>query len=381
MTDHFSGPRAVAEPPIDFTDLFSFPSPSEPGRLGLAMDVHPAAKADSAFSDGAIYRFRIRHATNPAGGTGPLIDVGPDECEISFSFSEPGPQDGSGGFVQEGTCTLPDGATVSFRVNDANGGHGKGVRVFAGLRLDPFFEAAPRHEGTRQSRRAAVATLADPRDQQYLREYGGEGFFILSIVAELDVETVLGATSGPLFAVAAETVTTGKLPIRLERYGRPLVKNVLLSRAGPDSVTPGFELRPLYNLEDPFRLTPDYLDAYRARLDANLAYLDGLDDKTSWPLGPDGTHPLTGLFLGDYQVVDVSKPFAENSYLEIEWALAQGRDHTTCGGRWLPNDAFDSLYTLLVTSPGGPLVSDGADPEAVRSSYDFPYLAPPGPPR
>jgi hypothetical protein len=128
-------------------------------------------------------------------------------------------------------------------------------------------------------------------------------------------------------------------------------------------------------------LAPDYLGAYRARLNANLAYLDGLDKKTDWPLQPDGTHPLTELILGDYQVVDVSKPFAEDSYLEIEWALAQGRAHTTCGGRWLTNDAFDSLYSLLVTAPVGPLVSDGADPQEVRSSHDFPYLARPAPPR
>jgi hypothetical protein len=380
MTDHFSGPRAVAEPQIDFTDLFCFPSPSQPGRLGLAMDVHPAARAGSVFSDGAIYRFRIRPATILASGPGPLVDAGSDEYAISFIFAEPGPPDRSGLSAQEGTCMLPDGATVFFRVNDEHGGHGKGARVFAGLRLDPFFEAAPRQEGTRMSRRTAVATVADPRDQQYLSEYGSEGFFILSIVAEIDVETVLGPAPGPLFAVAVETITAGKLPIRLERYGRPLVKNVLLSRAGPDSVTPGLELRPLYNLEDPFHLAPDYLDAYRARLTANLAYLDGLDSETDWPLRPDGIHPLTGLFLGDHQVVDVSKPFAEDSYLEIEWALAQGRAHTTCGGRWLTNDAFDSLYTLLVTSPDGPLVSDGADPQAVRSSHDFPFLAPPGPP-
>lgn len=288
---------------------------------------------------------------------------------------------GPGRPAQEGTCTLPDGATVSFRVGDEHGGRGNGARVFAGLRLDPFFEAAPRQAGTRMSRRAAVAALADPRDQQYLSEYGSEGFFILSIAAELDVETVLGSAPGPLFAVAAETITPGKLPTRLERYGRPLTKNVLLSRAGPDTVTPGFELRPLYNQEDPFRLAPDYLGAYRARLNANLAYLDGLDKKTDWPLQPDGTHPLTELILGDYQVVDVSKPFAEDSYLEIEWALAQGRAHTTCGGRWLTNDAFDSLYSLLVTAPVGPLVSDGADPQEVRSSHDFPYLARPAPPR
>jgi hypothetical protein len=95
MTDHFSGPRAVAEPTIDFTDLFSFPSPSQPGRLGLAMDVHPAARAESMFSDAAIYRFRIRPVTIAGSGPGPRFDAGTDEYAISFTFAEPVPQDGT----------------------------------------------------------------------------------------------------------------------------------------------------------------------------------------------------------------------------------------------------------------------------------------------
>ena len=32
-------------------------------------------------------------------------------------------------------------------------------------------------------------------------------------------------------------------------------------------------------------------------------------------------------------VVDVSKPYAEDSYFEIERALLKGASHETCGGR------------------------------------------------
>ncbi len=59
------------------------------------------------------------------------------------------------------------------------------------------------------------------------------------------------------------------------------------------------DLRELYNQEDVFDLAPNYLGAYRARLNANLAYLDDIDGKTDWPLQPDGVHPLTELYLGD----------------------------------------------------------------------------------
>ena len=35
MADHFSGPRALADPASDITDVFAFPSPERPGHLVL----------------------------------------------------------------------------------------------------------------------------------------------------------------------------------------------------------------------------------------------------------------------------------------------------------------------------------------------------------
>jgi hypothetical protein len=167
--------------------------------------------------------------------------------------------------------------------------------------------------------------------------------------------------------------------MRLERFGRVGVKNQLLAQLGADPVNRDLDLRELYNQEDPFRLGPDFLDAYRARLNANLAVYDGIDGKIDYPLQPDGTHPLTELYLGDYQVVDVAKPYAEQSYLEIEQALLQGRAHATCGGRSLNDDAVDANLTFYVTGGNGPRVSDGVDQATVRASDSFPYLEPPNP--
>ena len=39
MTDHFSGPRAIAGPAADICDLYAFPSPERPGHLVLVMNV------------------------------------------------------------------------------------------------------------------------------------------------------------------------------------------------------------------------------------------------------------------------------------------------------------------------------------------------------
>ena len=72
----------------------------------------------------------------------------------------------------------------------------------------------------------------------------------------------------------------------------------------------------MYNNEDAFHLSEDYVGAYRAPLNANLAFYDGLDGKTDWPLDAQGNHPLTELLLADHLIVDVSKSFDEMSYFK-----------------------------------------------------------------
>jgi hypothetical protein len=180
--------------------------------------------------------------------------------------------------------------------------------------------------------------------------------------------------------VVGETVVAGKLPVRIERVGRPEIKNFVMSWKQFDSVNRDMELRDVYNLEDAFHLGKDYLGAYRARLDANLAFFDRLDGTVDWPLGANGSHGLTELLLADHLVVDVSKPYAEESFLEIERATLRGRAHATCGGRSLNEDAMDALATLLVGADGS-RISDGVSQATAPAARTFPYLAPPNPPR
>jgi hypothetical protein len=107
--------------------------------------------------------------------------------------------------------------------------------------------------------------------------------------------------------------------------------------------------------------------------------MDGIDGKIDWPLQPDRTHPLTELYLRDYQVVDAAKPYAEDSYLEIEQAMLQGRAHATSGGRSLNADAGDANLTFVITGGNGPRIDDGVDQATVRASDSVPYLAAPNP--
>jgi hypothetical protein len=362
VSDHISGPRALAEPIADITDVYAFPSPERRGWLTLIMNTVPFAPPDGRFSDGLIYRFRLRPA-----------DVDLDERRVRARETPDwvvdcvfDPADGGG--AQSGYCTTPGGDITRFVVDDPGEEQAR-VRVFAGPRWDPFIMDAP----------AGLRTIAEQRlaftkpGAIYL-----DGKNVLALVVELDCVAVLGDTA-PV-AVVAETLTRGRLNVRIERTGRPEMKNLLLAPKQFDLVNRDLEIRDLYNMEDAFHLGSSYTGAYRARLNANLAFWDRLDDKIDWPPDPSGAHPLTELVLADYLIVDPGKPYCERgSFLEIERSTMAGRAHATCGGRSLNDDVIDTLYTFWINGGNGPGISDGVDTSTRPASTTFPYLSEPNP--
>lgn len=362
MSDHISGPRALADPIADITDVYAFPSPTRPGWLVVVVNTWPFAPVEGRFSDGLVYRVRLRPVhVDPDGRT--VLAAESPEWVVDCVFDPPSAEG-----AQRGRLTLPDGAVTEFDVGDGSGqDDGAGARVFAGPRWDPFIMDAP----------AGLRTIAEQRlsftqpGSIYL-----DGKNVLGLVIELDCAVVLGRVAA--LAVVAETRTRGTFSVRIERVGRPEVKNLLLGPKQFDQVNRDLEIRDLYNLEDAFALGRSYARAYRARLNANLAFWDGLDGVTHWPLDASGAHPLTEFVLADYLVVDPSRPYSEHgSFLEIERAVMSGHAPRTCGGRTLNDDVIDVLYNLWINAGSGPVVSDGVDAASRPATTAFPYLAPP----
>jgi hypothetical protein len=365
MSDHISGPRALADPIADITDVYAFPSPEQPGRLVLVVNTLPMAKPSDLFSEGLVYRFRLRPLGRPRmEDPGRRFIPADEEDVLDCVFTTRDPT--ADVPVQEGTCTSSTGQSVSFRVNDPQGGTGAGLRVFAGARWDPFIMDA----------RAALTTLAT--HQLAFTDPGSiflDGKNVLSVVIDMHSRLLDGYH---LVGVVAETLTRGKFNVRIERVGRPEVKNMMLAPKEFDPVNRDLEIRDLYNMEDAFHLGDAYGGAYRARLNANLTFWDGLDGKVDWPPDEDSNHPLTDLILADFLVVDVTKPYVEQgSFLEIELAARRGEPHRTCGGRTLNDDVMDTVFTQLVNAGHGPTIRDGVDAATHPAGGTFPYLAPP----
>jgi len=367
MSDHFSGPRAIAGPQCDICDFYAFSSPERTGNLVLVTNVVPNAAPGATFSDAIVYRVRLRTASIAGLGSDAKFAIGKDEYVVDCTFSAPRATEGSEPW-QEGICVSPGGERIAFVVGDERGASGNGVRVFAGRRADPFFLD---FGGLQESMKTGRLAFKNPGTQT------GAGANVLSLVVEIDCGIALPPGAGPLLAVVGETLAAGPLAIRLERMGRPEVKNMLLNFRAFDTVNRTIELRDLYNLEDAFHVGPDYRDAYRTRIGSILAAFDRLDGTIEWPIDSNGDHPLTSLLMADYLVVDITKPFSDDSFLEIEQSMQAGREHRTSGGRTLNNDCMDVLFTLYVNGGKGPRISDGVDHGTGTASTVFPYLAGP----
>ncbi len=103
MSDHISGPRALAEPIADITDVYAFPSPERPGHLVLVLNTLPFAKPSDLLSDGLVYRFRLRPLATSSPGDPVPFAVSGEEFVVDCVFSPPATTDGKDGAEQEGT--------------------------------------------------------------------------------------------------------------------------------------------------------------------------------------------------------------------------------------------------------------------------------------
>lgn len=358
MSDHFSGPAAMADPASDITDFYAFPSPERPGNLVLIMNVFPMAGPSALFSDVVTYRFRLRPLTR----SGSQMTTGTAEHALDVTFTDL-PQEGS---VQEGCVITSDCRRVSFTVGIPS--EHDGLRVFAGLVSDPFFmdvEATLRTDMSGKLSFDTAQNTVEHRD-------------VLSIAVEIPAADIVESFGTTLIAALAETVVTrrGK-PLRIERVGRPEIKNVLLANASRDFRTKGIELRDLYNREDSFALSSEYRSLYESRLDANLAGFDALDGDLTWSAGPDSHHPLRDLFIDDFLILDLAQAFAPGGFLEIERSLIDHRPHRSAGGRWLDDDILDELLTLVVNGGRGARFGDGVEAPTKPAQLTFPYVREP----
>jgi len=380
-SDHLDTPSVIADPAADIGDLYAWMSP-DGRRLQLVLDT-----VGRQFSDRIQYVFHVQ--------SGPRFGQTTREIPIVCRFD----------VDQHVDCR----AGAEHVRGDAHGEAGIAtrsgrLRVFAGLRNDPFFNNV---KATREAYDAAMASLqaGARRDAAGCPAFGSDvarevlerwrhtsggpardflaGWTTSALVVSVDVRVVDGG--GPLLAVWSGTYAApagapapGDAPVLgtpVDRMGRTLTGNALIGPLDPEAVSD--RRKEQYNRaaqRDWPRFVPD--------IARTLALYDGFDgvcgnawraDRTTPPA--QRNHGLAALLADDRLWIDSRKRRCER-YLAIE-LQAGGMRTNDCGGRRPDLDAVDVYRSLLVGGRESG-VDDGVARDDKPQPVDtFPFLAAP----
>ena len=140
-SDHQQTPATVARPAADITDVYVFPSPTNPANVVFVMDVFPLIPAGMGptkfFDPSVMYQFKILHAGNGSlANEDMVIQVGATGADQNQTLTVYGP----GAPATTGTINSFITASGSFKYNAPQGSQlPNGILAFAGPRSDPFF--------------------------------------------------------------------------------------------------------------------------------------------------------------------------------------------------------------------------------------------------
>jgi hypothetical protein len=205
--DHVDSPAAISEPTADLTDVFAWMD-ADAEKVNLIANVAPFAEAGMIFSDAVQYVFHV--------GSSMGYGEAQTETQILCQFTAP----------PEVECWVGDDEYVAGDPSAAGGieSESGAVKVFAGLRDDPFFfelvgfkavvetvvgaandltfDEQDCPELPEETRTALVAQLMSGEDGAPASDTFA-GANVLSLVVQVD-KTLLDA-SGPVLGVWAST--------------------------------------------------------------------------------------------------------------------------------------------------------------------------------
>jgi hypothetical protein len=327
--DHLDSPTTKTDGRVDINDVYIF-HPGNPGsqnlnRTVVAMTVNPAAGAISGteFHPDARYEF--------------LFDLDGDaraDGNIRVRFGSP-QVNGRQRVVVTGNLEDEEVFKVRGWTEEVIEGEG-GVRVFAGLRDDPFFfDLNSFNDG---------ATFCEPGDSDFFL-----GLNTSAIVVEVPANTMeLGISQVGMWG---RTVVPGIG--QFDRMGRPAILTVFLP---PNPFEPS---PPDPMLEDAFNFGRPHRDQanFRNEIVDSLTFLFSLNDSTDPNTGDDAAQiqALADILLPDVLTVDLSQ---ETGFLN---------------GRNLADDVIDAELGLITE---GAITTDCIDNDSDFLAH-FPYLGEP----
>ncbi len=176
--DHRDSPLTTGDPAADLNDVYLFMNPNDPNEVVTIQTVVPSANYNSRFSDAVEYRLHV--------------DNGAANLRIDCRFTEQS---------NRVTCTGPNGLSASGGIERTI--QGNGMRVWAGLRDDPFFFDLPAFNRTR-------ATLAPSFTNPGVNSFNGN---TLALVIAIDRSRLNNGGANPILKVWSASHRVGETGI------------------------------------------------------------------------------------------------------------------------------------------------------------------------
>jgi hypothetical protein len=390
-SDHADTAEIVNRIGADLTDVFIFPSPTNPDNVVLVLDAHgliPGGVTDVSFDPRVLYQFKIDN-------TGDNIE----DLVIQFKFGGPGPRQTV--YVAGPYKPFTKGTKAIFahphpvvgRINQPFEA-AAGMQVFAGLRADPFFfdvgqffRIFPDRKTplTRKQVNFPSIQAADTPQQPGFLPAGQAADYLaglncLSIVVELPRASLAppGTPPGVIRLWETTNVFSGGPDFvynQLDRLARPIVNEAL--------ATVTFRRHEHNDKDNP---TDD--------ADPNAGLITDIDSFLTFPAGRSQAirNVIESVLVPDVMIADLSQT-DHASYLgyEVTQALSGGTK-SSFGGRALTDDVVDISLGIIFgnTIPALGLAPDdgaelpsfttdnvGYDAGIKRTLNSFPYVGTP----
>ncbi|WP_129777673.1 DUF4331 family protein [Peristeroidobacter soli] len=370
--DHLDTPSVIADPRADIGDVFAWTS-HDARRLNLVMTI-----VGHTFSEQLEYVFHIDSGRR-FGQTNATTDI---VCRIATAHNV--------------FCKVGNADVASGDASDSKGleGRNKHLRVFAGLRDDPFYNnvkgtreayavAADAMMGSAKNDVAGCPMFSEATARSILdtwRHTGGGpaknflvGWTPASLVVSVDLDVV--DRGGTMLAVWATTANANK---QIDRMGRPLTGNALLGSFSDEATSD--RLKERYN-----GATPATGAEFIAEMERTLGIYDGFDGKCGNQLLADmktaspARYRALATVLADDRLWVNSESTICGEFFSVEFAALAGQDAMMmyCGGR-TPNDDAIDVYRSVLSMGQATGIDDGVDRDDHEHSItEFPFLAAP----
>lgn len=373
-SDHDDGETEIKGRNLNLTDLYVFresdqnPSAS-PGNLVFIMNTNPRslARQQYFFSARARYEFKVSRVNNNNA-----TPTGKADVTLRFEFEPP---DGSN--QQEFKVTaIKDGQTLSAQgettpitdnplVNDVSLGRSK-LKVFAGLREDPFFFDVEQFFRVRAGA-LGIGPAVGFRSPATALDFA-VGYNVNAIALQIPISFLQGSTGATTFDVwQTVSLPAGKGKFnQIERLARPgineglIVTNDFLNTL--NSVGPDFEAAALAGQQPAASAAGPIV----AEAKQTLLALGNNDSRAD---------ALLGAFLPDVMRIDTTGPSGYANDLNASGSPIRGR--------LLEDDVIDITLSVLTN---GAVTTDNVSYAGTSGNSatghqpliaDFPYLAPP----